>query len=94
MSSQITEKRIKDVVHNYRVRGALILMLFLFAYIAADSYLVKNAVDKGLQVSPRGYTRGAIIAGLNVVYILACYVIEKALLDLFSITENTDIDHS
>ena len=65
------------------------LMLFLFMFIGFDYYLIQNARDLGLSVHSRhGYTWGAIIVGLNVVFLLSCYVIEKVLTELFSNSED------
>ena len=84
----MTEKQIKLVVRKYRIRGALMLMASLFMFIGFDYYLIQNAFDLRLSVHPRhGYTWGAIILGLNVVFILSCYVIEKVLTELLSKSE-------
>ena len=91
----MTEKRIKMVIRKYRIRGALMLAAFLFIFIAFDYYLVKNAIDIGLKVSPRhGYTWGAIIIGLNIVFLLGCYLVEKVLIELFSNNTSISNDHS
>jgi len=88
----MTEKRIKAVIRKYRIRGALMLGASLFMFIAFDYYLVQNAIDIGLQVSPRhGYTWTAIIIGLNIVFLLGCYLVEKVLIELFS--NNTSISN-
>ena len=84
----MTEKQIKSVIRKYRIRGALMLMASLFMFLAFDYYLIQNARDIGLSVNPRhGYTWGAIIVGLNIVFMLCCYVVEKVLIEIFSKSE-------
>ena len=84
----MTEEKIKLAIRKYRIRGALMLMASFFMFIAFDFYLIQNARELGLSVSPRyGYTWGAIIIGLNIVFLLCCYVFEKALIELFSKSE-------
>ena len=84
----MTEKQIKLVVRKYRIRGALMLGATLFMFIVFDYLLAQNAIDLGLPVNPEyGYTWGAIIMGLIIVFILCCYVIEKVLIELLSKNE-------
>ncbi len=61
------------------------LLISILSFVFLDYLLITEAAEKGLDIGSRhGYTWGAIIIGLNIVFMLSCYVVEKVLIELLA----------
>jgi hypothetical protein len=85
----VTEEKIKYIVHRYRNKSVVCLLVFLGFAIFANWFLVHLNIERhfelGLEYTSgdQGYIWGTVILGLNIVLYLFFYSLEKILLCLY-----------